>query len=355
MTPGLPISAGLDPTGADKTSADAFVGGSDPAAPASAEAAAPGLLSHAPNAEDVVLARLFADRPAGFWIDVGAGDPAIGSVTRHFAELGWRGVNVVTDAAAQARFEAARPHDTTLLAAAEGPAVRLDTIFTEHAPPAGIELLRVAVGEGDGAVLGSTGWKTVRPLLLLVQAVDAAGAPSHQGWHRRLVNARYRFALFDGINRYYVREEDADALAPLLAAPANARDNWRRADAAATKLAAVTTELAELRRAAETAGLVAEAKLAALADDKQALTAKSRREAQAAESAIREERRLQAALEASEEARAGLESQLATASERLRELEAELAEARAAPKVSGPLGWLTGSRRGPPRGPSRGG
>ena len=49
---------------------------------------------HAQNFEDVLLARCFEAQATGFYVDVGAEDPDIGSVTRHFYERGWRGLNV---------------------------------------------------------------------------------------------------------------------------------------------------------------------------------------------------------------------------------------------------------------------
>ena len=46
-------------------------------------------VSYAQNREDVVLARaLRADDRRGFWVDVGAGDPVLDSVTAAFAERG---------------------------------------------------------------------------------------------------------------------------------------------------------------------------------------------------------------------------------------------------------------------------
>ena len=44
-------------------------------------------VSYAQNQEDVVLARaLHPDDRGGFWVDVGAGDPVLDSVTAAFAE-----------------------------------------------------------------------------------------------------------------------------------------------------------------------------------------------------------------------------------------------------------------------------
>ena len=52
------------------------------------------MISYAQNYEDVVLERCFKDVPAGFYIDVGAWDPLEHSVTHHFYERGWHGINI---------------------------------------------------------------------------------------------------------------------------------------------------------------------------------------------------------------------------------------------------------------------
>jgi hypothetical protein len=46
-------------------------------------------ISYAQNFEDVMLERAFADLAEGFYVDVGAWDPDLESVTRHFYERGW--------------------------------------------------------------------------------------------------------------------------------------------------------------------------------------------------------------------------------------------------------------------------
>ena len=72
-------------------------------------------VSYAQNQEDVVLARaLHPDDRRGFWVDVGAGDPVLDSVTAAFAERGWRGVNVEPLPREHERLCAARPADTNL-------------------------------------------------------------------------------------------------------------------------------------------------------------------------------------------------------------------------------------------------
>ena len=42
------------------------------------------MLTYAQNFEDVILERLFKEVDKGFYVDVGAWDPTIHSVTRHF-------------------------------------------------------------------------------------------------------------------------------------------------------------------------------------------------------------------------------------------------------------------------------
>jgi len=46
------------------------------------------------NFEDVLLARCFSQVEHGFYIDVGAQDPEIDSVTRYFYDKGWSGINI---------------------------------------------------------------------------------------------------------------------------------------------------------------------------------------------------------------------------------------------------------------------
>jgi FkbM family methyltransferase len=219
------------------------------------------MLSYAQNAEDVVLERAFAEVTGGFYVDVGACGPIDDSVTFHFYERGWRGVNVEPDPGDYEQLVALRTRDVNLHAAVgggEGPlvfypsAVRglgtldaaratgsseiapieveqvsLDHIFAEHAPEEGVDFLKVDVEGWEADVLASANWQQHRPRVVLVEAVDPAGRAAHQEWEPTLLGAGYRLVLFDGLNRFYCRDEDADALGPRLSSPANVLDNWR--------------------------------------------------------------------------------------------------------------------------------
>ena len=51
-------------------------------------------ISYAQNFEDVILWRALKHVENGFYIDIGAQDPVIDSVSRGFYEKGWRGLHV---------------------------------------------------------------------------------------------------------------------------------------------------------------------------------------------------------------------------------------------------------------------
>nr|WP_244600274.1 FkbM family methyltransferase [Afipia felis] len=52
------------------------------------------IVSYSQNLEDILLHRALCHVECGFYIDVGANDPVIDSVTKLFYDAGWRGVNV---------------------------------------------------------------------------------------------------------------------------------------------------------------------------------------------------------------------------------------------------------------------
>jgi FkbM family methyltransferase len=244
------------------------------------------MISYAQNAEDVVLARVFADVPDGFYVDVGASSPVDDSVTFHFYERGWHGVNVEPDPGEYVFLVAAREKDVNLHAVVgsgdepvafypsavrghgtvdatravgrgdtttvEVPQVSLARILAEHAPPEGVDFLKVDVEGWEADVLASADWEQHKPRVVVVEAVDADGRPTHDEWQPDLLAAGYQLALFDGLNRFFCRDDDADTLLPRLAAPANVLDNWRprREVAAQERLQWELDELAQQHAAA---------------------------------------------------------------------------------------------------------
>ncbi|MGL4555435.1 MAG: FkbM family methyltransferase [Gemmataceae bacterium] len=204
------------------------------------------MVSYSINLEDVVLAKVFRDRPRGFYVDVGANDPTTHSNTRHFYDLGWSGINLepgglfprlaeqrprdrnfnvaVSDARGEMtyhEFPAApglsglqdRVPDVPpgLLAGATArkvPVRLLRDVLEEAAPPA-IDFMGIDVEGHERQVLLGNDWARWRPRVVFLEAtVQGSGEPCHHLWEDVLVGAGYRFAYADGLNRFYVRAED---------------------------------------------------------------------------------------------------------------------------------------------------
>ena len=222
------------------------------------------MVSYAQNGEDVLLDRLFPRDAKGFYVDIGANDPVQDSVTKHFYDLGWHGINVEPAADAFQRLAELRPRDVNLnfgVSDASGtltlhetpagtgastfsddladrlledgisftdrpvPVVTLAEIFEEHIDGE-IDFLTIDVEGHERQVLQGGDWKRWRPRVVVVEATEPrTTVPTHEQWEATLLDADYLFAAFDGLNRYYVRAEDAP-LAELLQTPLNHFDNF---------------------------------------------------------------------------------------------------------------------------------
>lgn len=214
------------------------------------------MISYAQNGEDVVLNRLFR-RDEGFYVDVGAHDPVHLSVTKHFYDRGWRGINVEPEPGVFASLCAHRPHDVNLnigisdhegvMDFFESPAASgWSTFSKEHADSLRarglevhtkqlsvstladvfrkyvdrpIDFLKVDAESHEYEVLSGGDWRRWRPRVVLV---ESGPAPA---WEPLLLEADYLFALFDGINRYYVSSEESGLLS-MLETGANFMDDY---------------------------------------------------------------------------------------------------------------------------------
>ena len=70
-------------------------------------------VSYAQNGEDVLLHRVFGGQETGFYVDVGAYHPVIGSITKAFYDRGWSGINI-EPGSVFAELAEARPRDVNL-------------------------------------------------------------------------------------------------------------------------------------------------------------------------------------------------------------------------------------------------
>jgi len=225
------------------------------------------IISRAQNLEDIVLWRALGHIPEGRYIDIGANDPRFLSVSRAFYELGWRGVHFEPVPATAARLRADRPDEpvhevalsdrsgelTFFVSPVEGTStgvaaqairgsvpitVPVKTLASFGSGWAGADVhwMKIDVEGMEADVLRGWDPALVRPWILLIEATQPnSREPSHAEWEPIVLAAGYQFALFDGLNRFYVADEKRELL-PLVAAPANVFDlmegcrlgSWKR-------------------------------------------------------------------------------------------------------------------------------
>jgi len=255
-------------------------------------------VSYSQNGEDVLLWRALGHVKHGYYIDVGANDPVEHSVTKAFYERGWRGISIEPLPSFHQAFEEQRPHDVNLAIAAgasdgeltlyDVPAVRgwaspeasvaemhraeghevaeitvpvrtLASVCEEHVRGE-IHFLKVDVEGFEGEVLRGMDFARWRPWVLVIEAtLPNSRETNHENWEHLVTGQRYRFAWFDGLNRYYVAEEHAELLAHLNIQP-NVFDEfishhlesaWERERAAGAALAAAGERVRDMAVQAE--------------------------------------------------------------------------------------------------------
>jgi FkbM family methyltransferase len=220
-------------------------------------------ISYAQNNEDVMLYRALREVKEGFYIDVGAQDPVIDSVTKAFYERGWRGINIEPNEEYFRNLQDDRPHDINLLTAvgrepgaisfyevahtglsttsavyARGHAeagyevhlrnvacTTLDKICTDCGVET-VHFLKIDVEGSERAVLEGFSFETVRPWMVVVEATEPNSTREVSAeWEHLLVGHRYQFVYFDGLNRFYIAAEHAD-LARHFSCPPNPFDQY---------------------------------------------------------------------------------------------------------------------------------
>jgi FkbM family methyltransferase len=225
------------------------------------------LVSYAQNREDVLLYRALSGQSAGFYIDIGANDPTVCSITKSFYELGWHGINIEPVRPVFHRLAAERPRDINLNIGISNcqqtlrfyECVNESTLSTFSAslaawlaaPPRGfvfkerqvavmtlaqvcaqyvrepIDFLSIDAETHEREVIEGHDWTRWRARIVIVEDGVCAdtGRTCHDQWEPYLLQANYLFAFFDGVNRFYVRKED-EQLLPLLQVPVNSTDNY---------------------------------------------------------------------------------------------------------------------------------
>ncbi len=197
------------------------------------------MISYASNFEDVLLERAFRERHSGFYVDVGAGDPTLGSVTRHFYDRGWSGVNV-EPGLLFASLARERPRDVNLnVTIGASGALALASILSEYARGREIDFLRIEAGGSECHIVASHDWRSHRPKVLAIRSTaPGSNRLSNGDWEPVVLGKEYIRASFDGISCFYVAAEHR-GLADAFVVPVNRLDDFVHYD---PRLAELTAE-----------------------------------------------------------------------------------------------------------------
>lgn len=222
------------------------------------------MVSYAQNAEDVVLMRALSHVEHGFYVDIGAWHPESDSVTKAFYDQGWSGINVEPQSTQIEMFVEQRPRDINIqLAVSDQPgslsiwvprysalatckaellntsipdyaraveyvveADSLEGLLSKYAQHREIHFLKIDVEGYEANIIAGADFNKYRPLVLVIEATSPhTNEPTWNNWEPCLLANGYLFAIFDGLNRFYIREENRELLSKL-AVPANCLDGF---------------------------------------------------------------------------------------------------------------------------------
>jgi FkbM family methyltransferase len=212
------------------------------------------------NFEDLYLYRLFCNIEHGFYIDAGAWDPDVDSVTKIFYENGWRGINLEPLQECYESLLSKRPEDINLcFAVVDEPSIgfvelavvgdrpsenglhfllnsenadaseltsrnstsrtrrvaatTLREVIERYARPRRTNFLKLDIeGAEYNAILGlslATLDEELKPEVILLEAtlpVSRLAAPHRSSCRQHLEGNGYTFLYFDGLNDYYCRD-----------------------------------------------------------------------------------------------------------------------------------------------------
>jgi FkbM family methyltransferase len=222
------------------------------------------IVSYSQNFEDVMLWRALGYVKNGFYIDVGAQDPVIDSVSFAFYEQGWRGVHVEPTRQYSGKLRVARPDEQVMQVAIGNagssitfyeientglstadpaiarkhrdagfacmettvPMIGLDEILVASAGR-DIHWMKVDVEGLEKSVLETWTQSTVRPWVVLVESTKPlTQEESHGDWEHLLLQKGYEFVYFDGLNRFYLSPDHLE-LRKAFHAPPNVFDGFQ--------------------------------------------------------------------------------------------------------------------------------
>lgn len=202
--------------------------------------------SFSQHGEDLVVDRLLGLKADGFYVDIGANDPANSNNTMRFYRKGWRGINIEPDPSCIARLQEERPRDINLnigVASQRGrqrfysmfPSTRstfsreiadeltqrgfrlvsspeieilpLAEVLRLHRGDQPVDFISIDTEGYDEEVLRSNDWDACRPRVLCIETEETS--PSHEF----LMGLGYERVLHNGVNAVYLLPDTCSATA----------------------------------------------------------------------------------------------------------------------------------------------
>jgi FkbM family methyltransferase len=227
------------------------------------------MISYSQNQEDVVLFRLVQLVPEGFYVDVGAAHPVLDNVTYALYQSGWRGINIEPMKREADLLKEIRPRDITCEVAAgatdgrvtlyaapdenrgattadkdlvdfyrssgqsfesfEVDVVRLDQILEDNKIEI-VHVLKIDVEGAERTVIEGALIAKYRPWVLVIEATRPNSTEDVSSeWEKLVLDAGYLLTLFDGLNKFYVRNDMPEVM-ELMSIPANVFDQWKSSE-----------------------------------------------------------------------------------------------------------------------------
>lgn len=201
--------------------------------------------SYAERLEDLVLYCVLKDVDKGFYVDVGANDPTIDSVTKFFYDRGWHGINIEPLPDKCALLAEMRPRDINLcvglgsergklkifesgkvstfsveiagskpINALSNPQrlkkiLTLSEVYDKYTTESEVHFCKIDVEGYERQVLeGIKDWRKFRPWVFCIEStLPMTNIPCHDKWESILLENDYVFAFQLSINRFYVAAE----------------------------------------------------------------------------------------------------------------------------------------------------
>ena len=220
-------------------------------------------ISYAQNFEDVMLWRALKHVEKGCYLDIGAQDPLLDSVSLAFYEHGWRGMHVEPTQQYSDKLRMARLDELVLQVAIGNqsgaltfyefentglstadpdiahkhqrkgfrchetvvPVITLDSLF-ERIGVQNIHWMKLDVEGMEMAVLESWKGDWVLPWVLVIESTQPmTQEESYEEWEQLVLDKGYKYVYFDGLNRFYVSPSHID-LASAFRSPPNVFDGF---------------------------------------------------------------------------------------------------------------------------------